>query len=311
MSNDGHIIKPLVSICCLSYNHASFIRQSFEGMLMQQGVDFEILVHDDCSTDGTTDIVREYAAKYPNIIFPLYEDVNQYQNGKAGEIDFFNYKRARGKYIAYCEGDDYWTDPLKLQKQVAFMENHPDYSVCFHETTVFNTISNQYQPASQYSKEGDFDITPDSFLNSKERIGQPLSMVFRSDMYDYEWQKHYCRYCDTMEIFHLLRVGKGRFMRFVGGQYNLQNGGVSSTKSDLNRSRENCDDFKEMWLYTHDSAAMAKWYDTLLWHLDLCKRNGLKCEYWKTALLAVRGNAKLGLKVLYKAVRRRLPSFHK
>jgi glycosyltransferase involved in cell wall biosynthesis len=105
-----------------------------------QKTDFpiEILIHDDCSTDGTTEIIREYEAKYPDLIFPLYEEENQYQQGKAAEIDFYNYRRARGKYIAYCEGDDYWTDPLKLQKQVDFMEANPEYSVCFHDFQVYD-----------------------------------------------------------------------------------------------------------------------------------------------------------------------------
>lgn len=121
---------PLVSVCCITYNHAQFIRKCLDGFLMQQ-TDFpiEILIHDDCSTDGTTEIIREYEAKYPNLIFPLYEEENQYQQGKAGEIDFYNYRRARGKYIAYCEGDDYWIDPLKLQKQVDFLESHKDYDL--------------------------------------------------------------------------------------------------------------------------------------------------------------------------------------
>lgn len=295
---------PLVSICCITYNHAPFIRQSIEGMLMQQGVDYEILIHDDCSTDGTTEIVKEYAAKYPDLIFPLYEEVNQYQNGKAGEIDFFNYKRARGKYIAYCEGDDYWTDPLKLQKQVEFMEANPDYSVCFHETQIYDCFSNKFNTTSQYSYEGDFDVSPDLFLNSRERVGQPLSMVFRVDAYNFEWQKHYNRYCDTMEIYHLLSNGKGRFLRFVGGQYNLQNNGVSTTNNDIRRSWEDIEDYQEMWDYTNDEVVLTKWYKSFLWRLDICKSNGLTKEYWKTVRYALKANTRLGVKVFKKALKR-------
>ena len=94
---------PLVSICCLTYNHAPFIRNCIDGFIAQQ-TDFpiEILVHDDASTDGTDGIVREYADKYPEIIFPLFEEENQYSRGYAGKMDIeFNYSRARGKYIAY------------------------------------------------------------------------------------------------------------------------------------------------------------------------------------------------------------------
>lgn len=299
--------KPLVSVCCITYNHAPFIRRSIEGMLMQQTTfPIEILIHDDCSTDGTTEIVKEYAAKYPDLIFPLYEEVNQYQNGKAGEIDFYNYKRACGKYIAYCEGDDYWTDPLKLQKQVEFMEAHEEYSICFHEVSVYDTFREEFQSQQQYAIEGDFDITTDMFVNGKTRIGQPLSMVFRKDKYDYEWQKHYRLYCDSMEIFHLLRVGKGRFMRFVGGQYNLQKSGVSATNTEVKRSWEDIEDYMEMWNYTHDPVVLEKAYASFLWRLDVCKRDGMNREYWRTVWIALMNNTKFGMKVLKKAIRRSL-----
>lgn len=127
----------LVSISCITYNHSAYIRQCLDGMLMQQTTfNFEILIHDDCSTDGTDDIIREYASKYPQIIKPLYEEENQYQQGKSIGTAVWNLPRAKGKYIAMCEGDDYWTDPLKLQKQVDFLESHPEYSMCFHKVNV-------------------------------------------------------------------------------------------------------------------------------------------------------------------------------
>lgn len=89
---------------------------------------FEVLIHDDASTDGTTDIIREYEKKYPNIIKPIYEEENQWQKGRKGSAAF-NIPRAQGKYIAFCEGDDYWTDPYKLQKQVDFLEAHHEYDM--------------------------------------------------------------------------------------------------------------------------------------------------------------------------------------
>ena len=297
--------EPLVSICCITYNHAPYIKQCIEGFLMQQTTfPIEILIHDDCSTDGTTEIIRDYEKKYPDLIFPLYEEENQYQKGKASEIDFYNYKRARGKYIAYCEGDDYWTDPLKLQKQVDFMEANPDYSVCFHEIAIYNAMNKLFAPSPTYSKDGDFDITVDHFLNGREKVAQPLSMVFRLGVYDYEWQEHYTRYCDTMEIFHLLRVGKGRFMRFVGGQYNLQEGGVSATNPDMRRSMESCEDFQEMWEYTHEKALIKSRLDNFIWRLDICLRENNIKAYWTTVLWALKNNFSLGLVVLRKAIKK-------
>ena len=124
--------KPLVSICCITYNHEPYIRECLEGFMMQQtDFPFEVLIHDDASTDRTTDIIREYEAKYPDIIKPIYQTENQYSRGKSiwGE---FQFPFARGKYITLCEGDDFWTDPLKLQIQYDYMETHPDCSICFH-----------------------------------------------------------------------------------------------------------------------------------------------------------------------------------
>lgn len=137
--------QPLVSICSITYNHAPYIRQCLDGMLMQQtNFAFEIIINDDCSTDGTTEIIREYAEKYPEIIKPIFHDENQYQKGLRGFFHRFVFPKAQGKYIALCEGDDYWTDPLKLQKQVDFLESHPNYSMCYTNIICYNQKQNTY-----------------------------------------------------------------------------------------------------------------------------------------------------------------------
>ena len=104
---------------------------------------YEILIHDDASTDGTDDIIREYAQKYPTIIKPIFEKENQYSKGVPISATF-NYPRAEGKYIALCEGDDYWTDPYKLQKQVDYLEDHPEYVMCFTGAEVITEIDNSH-----------------------------------------------------------------------------------------------------------------------------------------------------------------------
>ncbi|MCQ2378325.1 MAG: glycosyltransferase [Victivallaceae bacterium] len=129
---------PAVSICCITYNHEKYIRDALEGFLMQKtDFPFEILIHDDASTDGTADIIREYEAKYPDIIKPIYQTENQYSQGKFIWCEF-QFPCAKGKYIALCEGDDFWTDQRKLQIQYDFMESHPDYSMCFHNAKVID-----------------------------------------------------------------------------------------------------------------------------------------------------------------------------
>lgn len=123
-----------VSVFCLTYNHEKYIRDALEGFVSQKtNFDFEVLVHDDASTDGTAEIIREYEAKCPNIIKPVYQTENQYsKNLELGIIRTFLLPKVQGKYIAFCEGDDYWTDPLKLQKQFDFMEKNPDCTICTH-----------------------------------------------------------------------------------------------------------------------------------------------------------------------------------
>lgn len=124
-------VKPLVSISCITYNHAPYIRQCLEGFITQKtNFAYEVLIHDDASTDGTSEIIQEYENKYPDIIKPIYESENQYQKGVPMGSEVWNVPRAQGKYIALCEGDDYWTDPNKLQKQVDYMEQHPEIDLC-------------------------------------------------------------------------------------------------------------------------------------------------------------------------------------
>lgn len=121
-----------VSICCLVYNHAPYLRKALDSMLMQKtNFKFEILIHDDASTDGSADIIREYEQKYPDIIKPVYQTENQHSQGVKVQA-VFNYSRVQGKYFAKCEGDDYWIDENKLQIQFDIMESNPDCSACVH-----------------------------------------------------------------------------------------------------------------------------------------------------------------------------------
>ena len=130
--------KPIVSICSITYNHAPYIRQCLDGFLMQKtNFPFEIIINDDCSTDGTTEIIKEYAAKYPDLIKPVFHDENQYQKGVRGMYVKYVFPKAQGKYLALCEGDDYWIDPLKLQKQVDFLESHPNISYVFTNRLIY------------------------------------------------------------------------------------------------------------------------------------------------------------------------------
>lgn len=123
--------RPLASILCATFNQKDYITQTIEGFLMQK-VDFpiEIIIHDDASTDGTADIVRKYEAEHPDLIKGIYQTENQYSK-KIPIWKKFIYPAAQGEFVAECEGDDYWTDPNKLQKQVDFLKANPDYGLCY------------------------------------------------------------------------------------------------------------------------------------------------------------------------------------
>lgn len=128
----------MVSIICLTYNHELYIRKALSGFINQKtDFKFEVIVHDDASTDKTADVIREFERSYPSIIKPIYEKENQFTNG-----DFIKrqvLKKIKGKYIALCEGDDYWIEPLKLQYQVDILERHPEYSGCFHDAVIIGS----------------------------------------------------------------------------------------------------------------------------------------------------------------------------
>lgn len=126
-------MEPLVSVLCLAYNHEAYIRRTLDSFLSQQtDFPFEIIIHDDASTDGTAAVIREYEARYPEIVKPIYQTENQYSKPNTPIMKTFLYPVARGKYFAMCDGDDAFTDPLKLQRQADFLEAHPDYSMVLH-----------------------------------------------------------------------------------------------------------------------------------------------------------------------------------
>lgn len=185
--------EPLVSISCITYNHSKFIRKCLDGFLMQKtNFSFEILIHDDASTDGTQDIISEYQKSYPKIIKPIFQKENQYSKGVSISATF-NWPRVKGKYIAMCEGDDYWTDPVKLQKQVDFLETNQKFSGCFHETPemkdghysgkIFGrNVADIVYAEDTISLYSPFHTSSFAFRRSALQIPEWLTKVFSGDM---------------------------------------------------------------------------------------------------------------------------------
>ena len=229
--------SPIVSICCTTYNHAKFIRQSLDGFVHQKtNFPIEVLIHDDASTDETQDVIREYEEKYPDIIKPIYQKENQYSKGVPISLTY-NWSRAKGKYIAMCEGDDYWTDPYKLQKQVDFLESHIDYVMCSHKWNDF--IENKKKvdcgmPLEVDSSGKIYDL--DSLVHG-EWYFQPLTVLFRRCAVDFKKYNLYKNSKDITLFYVLLKNGKGFCFHDVMATYRIHSGGIWSG-AGLNRRRK-------------------------------------------------------------------------
>ncbi len=174
---------PKVSIICITYNHEPYIRQALEGFLMQK-TDFryEIIIHDDASPDCTASIIKEYAEQYPQIIKPIYQEENQYSKGERPIFNLF--QMVQGEYIALCEGDDYWTDPNKLQMQVDILDADATLSGCGHNVDVVDESGMKY-PDEIYRRfvEAKEDVIKGRKDIQKCRFAHTATIVFRSCIY--------------------------------------------------------------------------------------------------------------------------------
>jgi len=177
----------MVTVRCITYNHEKFIKDALEGFISQQtDFRFEVIVHDDCSTDRTAEIVKEYARKYPSIIKPIFEEKNIYRDPGKPVLKILD-THMRGKYVAMCEGDDYWTDQHKLQKQVDFLESHPDFQMCFHGSLVHYEYGNKED--HPWTIVEDREYTPIELTFNY--LSQTASLVFRRTFYDSELYKRF------------------------------------------------------------------------------------------------------------------------
>lgn len=234
----------LVSISCITYNHAPYIRQCLDGFMMQQtNFAFEVLIHDDASTDGTTDIIKEYEAQYPDIIKPIYEEENQWVKGRRGSA-VFNFPRANGKYIALCEGDDYWTDPLKLQKQVDALENNPKLVMTSHCHDVFLQKQNILQKAVENE---DYNYSLNALINGIWPA-QTLTVVFRRNALD----KLPSISGDVALFYFLLKQGEGLRLKDNMATYRIHETGIWGGKTRINRIKGAF--FTRLAVYNYDKS---------------------------------------------------------
>ena len=224
----------LVTIQCTVYNHEPYLRKCLDGFVMQQTTfPFEAIVHDDASTDNSADIIREYAEKYPDIIKPILETENQYSK-EDGSLSRIMLEATRGKYIAVCEGDDYWTDPHKLQMQVSFLESHPDYMMCVTEARVL--INEEYFQEWNTFKDN-CDISTDRVIvTAGQHLIQTCTFVFKKEVF-MDWPDVNKRCCvGDMPLFITCALkGKVYYFSCKTGVYrkSLTNGSWSSRMEKL------------------------------------------------------------------------------
>lgn len=220
--------KPLmVSIKCLAFNHEKYIRKTLEGFVMQKTkFRFEAIVHDDASTDGTAVIIREYAEKYPDIIKAIFETQNQYSK-QDGSLTNIMHNACKGKYIAMCEGDDYWTDPYKLQKQIDFLETHPEFVICSHRYKSYNQKEQTfYENIYPYVNES-CSYSLSDLINGKW-LAHPLTVVYKKSALDFNHYMKFSMKQDVVLFYSLLKNGYGYLLSDVMAVYRIHDGGVWS-----------------------------------------------------------------------------------
>ena len=229
----------LVSICCLSYNHVHYISECLESLLMQKcDFKFEILIHDDASTDGTKQIIKEFQKNYPEIVKPFFQEENQYSKGFRGLNTKYNFSRAKGKYIALCEGDDYWIDAYKLQKQVDFLEQNTEVVACQHDRYVLDKEQNL------------------TFAKSKRYIFSQC-LVFKNTI-----DADFIHFATTTNLFngdrllefYLKSIGKYQHLSFTGAVYRYNGVGVFSQLTYLDQVVKGLDSFGKIYDFIDQSS---------------------------------------------------------
>ncbi len=289
----------MVSVICNAYNHGKYIKDALEGFVTQQTTfPFEILVHDDASTDDTADIIREYEAKYPELIKPIYQTENQYSK-KININKAYQVSRAQGKYIAFCEGDDYWTDPMKLQKQFDFMEANPEYALCTCSTDWYNMRSGVVENKCRVEK--DMDVSLEEIILEKHgRIFQYASYFLKKEIFCEfpEWRSKF-PIGDYPIAIHCALSGKVRMLSDCMSVYRYYSEGSWTARMDgdehrmkiTNRMLEGFKALNEATEYKYKDvitqrANVHEYFLALCRHdLDTIRKGRLKEMYKKRPLL--------------------------
>ena len=250
--------KPLVSVCCVTYNHVGFIRDAIDSFLMQKtDFNYEICLGEDASNDGTREICEEYAEKYPDkmrLFLRSRDDVIKINGTATGRYNFIEtLKECKGKYIAICEGDDYWTDPYKLQKQVDFLEANEGYSLCFHRFFIIDEESKSLSPFIRKQSSTIVD-----FAQMRIPI-QPLTTMFRNELKPIIPADYILRMTGANFLFlRLAEIGKFKYMKDPMAVYRIHSGGIWSGKNRLEKQKMAMDNIVCMIDYINHRKSIRK-----------------------------------------------------
>lgn len=276
MKNCNEII---VSVICMAYNHEKYIRDALEGFVNQKtNFKYEVIIHDDASTDGTAQIIQEYAVKYSNIIKPIFEKENQYsKNVEIGKTIIF--PRIQGKYVAICEGDDYWNNVNKLQKQVDFLESHGEYSACVHNSIELNCHTGKKRFIN--NKRYDCRLSMEEIFENSTGQFQTSSLVYRKEFYILPDEFLVNKIGDVPKAVYLAVVGNVFYFKDVMSVYRLYTEGSWSSRNVLNNREQNLinvnndiiEMFKKVDLYTK-----GKYHGELVNAQRVREYNILKCQ---------------------------------
>jgi len=216
---EGDYTKPLVSVVCITYQHKEYINHAINSFLMQETTfPFEIIIRDDASTDGTKEIIKEYVKKYPNIIKPILESENQYSKGvKASMVTI---PLAKGRYIALCEGDDYWMDKRKLQIQADFLESHKECVITYHDAIVID--NNGVITRDSLLGNNKQDYTKDELVYSA--IVPTLTRFFRNVVQEFPEEMNKVGAGDIFLISLLSEYGGAKYLSEVAPSVYRQHG---------------------------------------------------------------------------------------
>jgi glycosyltransferase involved in cell wall biosynthesis len=264
---------PKVSVIMITYGHEAYIGRAVEGILMQKcNFEFELIVANDNSPDNTDEIVRHYIATHPKGSYIKYFH-NKPNKGMVGNF-FFAESQAKGQYLSICEGDDYWTDELKLQKQADFLDNNADYSMCCGGYVAKHSITGEETTVVLHDKGKNADAKGFTFTLKDIQtrwITKTLTCMYVRDKIDFSVFSQYSHFRDIHLFYHLLSTGKGYYFSEVFGCYNIHPGGVNSMQQGKTNANAAYNSYKELHKHNNDvfTRKMAFNHTLALFNYDL------------------------------------------